>query len=138
MSLANCPDCGKLFNQMRERVCPACVVAEDELFTKVRDHMRDNDVHHVTQLSEETEVSRELILKWVDDGRLIMEVAASERPGCKRCGKPAAGGDLCSACRKEMAQEIAKGRQAAGHVDGHSARTSDDGNPRDGMHSRGS
>lgn len=113
MPLANCPECGHLFNRLHDRLCPACTARENEQFDRVRAHMRENNVHSATQLADETEVPRDVILRWVDEGRLELQRTDEEREGCKRCGKPAEHGDLCNRCKTELAQQIAAQRGAA-------------------------
>ncbi len=114
MSLANCQKCGKLFNRTRDRTCLTCREQEQEEFDLVREYIRSHEVRFIVDLAEETGVDRGKILKWVEEGKLDMEVEISERPedGCKRCGQPAGGADLCERCRKEIADQIA--RQRAG------------------------
>lgn len=134
MPLANCPECGRLFNRRHERLCSACTEREDELFDLVRTHMRENDVHSASQLSDETEVALDIILRWVDEGRLELQRTEAEREGCKRCGKPAEHGDLCNRCKAELAQQIAAQRGAVA-APGRRAAMRAHG-PARGMHSR--
>lgn len=112
MALSNCQACGKLFNRVRSRMCPACVEQEQTEFECVRAYMRENDVRFVVDLAEGSGVDRAKILKWIEEGKLELEVQAnaSVQNGCKRCGWHTDSGDLCEKCRHEMAEQIAKQR----------------------------
>lgn len=113
MAMANCRECGRLFQRTRERVCPKCIAAEEEAFELVRAYMREHRVRLVVELAEETGVANTKILKWIREGKLDFQAPdVSEEEGCKRCGRPTDGGELCEACRKDLAQGIAQQRAA--------------------------
>ena len=140
MALSNCQKCGKLFNQTRGRICQACLDLEKEEFERVLEYIREHKVRFIVELAEETGVERAKILKWVDEGRLDLEVRPSDRPTgeCNRCGRPTGGADLCDRCRKELASQIAQQRAI---MHGTSQESSEAGDPspaelRDGMHNR--
>ena len=111
MAMSNCQVCGKLFNRVRDRVCPACVESEKVEFDKVLDYIRETHVTFISQIAEETEVDRIRIIKWVHEGKLNLESEQAEvEGGCRKCGQPVDSGELCDKCRKKLAAEIAQQR----------------------------
>lgn len=114
MALSNCVECGRLFNKTRERVCEKCLKAEEEEFDRVVEYIRTERVYFIPQISDETGVGQQRIMKWVRDGKLELASGTEQSmDGCKRCGQPTSGGaEICSSCRKKLAAEIAMQRQA--------------------------
>jgi len=130
MALSNCAECGKLFAKVRSRICPACEKQEDELLEQVKDFIRDEGVRSLLQIIDGTGVDYERLMKWVTEGRLQLKNVEMPKTGCKKCGKPLDGGDICGACKRELAQAIGSMRSEGGHLDGVK-------NDRLGMHMRG-
>lgn len=104
MDLRNCPKCGKLFAYNgSNKLCPVCRDTEEEKYQKVKDYLWDHPHATIEQVHEETGVERELIIKFVRDGRLISEgLDLDFMIDCERCGTPIVSGRFCAKCQKEL------------------------------------
>lgn len=98
MSIANCPRCGKVFNKTAgASICQPCVDAEEEAFQKVYAFLKENLEATVPEIQYATDVEEKLILKFLEDGRL-MGTGAKLSPKCHDCGAPIQMGRFCSNC----------------------------------------
>jgi predicted amidophosphoribosyltransferase len=101
VKLANCPRCGSLFQRMALDICPDCVKKREEDFTKVKKLLADEPTADLPRISEVTELDEERILEFVHLGWLLPG-APGLKPTCRLCGEPAAYGELCGLCRREL------------------------------------
>lgn len=130
MPLTNCTICAKLFNRTTGRVCPACLASDEEEFERVVEYMREHNVRSILDLASGAGVQRTRIVQWIRDGKLELREGVNHAEGaCKRCGKPAGGGDICGACRAKLAREIAQQRSL---IENRASAA----DPYAGMHSR--
>jgi flagellar operon protein (TIGR03826 family) len=104
MNLKNCPKCGKLFaKKANYKLCPVCRDSEENDFEKVKDYLWDNPKASIEEVHNETGVDRDLIIKFVRDGRLIAEgIEVNFDLECKRCGDPIAKGKYCASCQRDL------------------------------------
>ncbi|MEJ6950161.1 TIGR03826 family flagellar region protein [Natronospora cellulosivora (SeqCode)] len=104
MDLRNCPQCGKLFAyDGTSKVCNVCRSSEENDFEKVRDYLWDNPNATIEEVHTATEVERELIIKFVREGRLVAEgIDFSFMIECERCGLPIPSGRFCNSCQQEL------------------------------------
>lgn len=101
-SYAACTSCGKMFLKVGTRsVCPECAEREEGDFLKVKEYLYEYPNSTIEEVSEQTEVSREVILGWIKDGRIEAKGMAISYP-CSICGKPIHMGKICMKCQKEM------------------------------------
>lgn len=115
MPLNNCALCGTLFySYSGKRRCPECLEAEQEAFDTVVAYIRDSRERSIPRIAEATGVQRHLILRWIRQKRLRLEVVPGELD-CRRCGAPIHEGSFCESCRRAMVDEIATQRELAGH-----------------------
>ncbi|NLJ71735.1 MAG: MerR family transcriptional regulator [Syntrophomonadaceae bacterium] len=103
--LKNCARCGRLFAGEGRTVCRKCQVAEDDDYSIVRKYVRDYPGASVFEVAEATGVEEEKILHFLRDGRLQSQGLASMLE-CERCGRSINEGKYCSACVKELQNEI--------------------------------
>lgn len=106
MTLANCRQCGRLFNQVARDICPQCIAEEEEQFMKVRDYLRDNRYASMAEVSEATEVPVTLIIRFIQEGRLKVVQNPNITYPCERCGKAIAHGRYCQECATEMKKSL--------------------------------
>lgn len=108
MALATCERCEQLFDKIRSTVCPRCEPKEEADFEKVRDWLSKNTDQSAEEVAEGTGVSRECVLRLIEQGR-ITSVHVGD-VWCGRCGAPAISATkrLCQRCLGELNQEFAK------------------------------
>lgn len=108
MRLKKCKECGKLFSpENDEDLCPVCRNSEDEKYEKVKAYLWDNPNATVSEVHEETEVERELIIKFVKEGRLIADgLDVDVKVDCESCQKQIDGGKYCDRCKQNFVEEL--------------------------------
>ena len=70
MAVANCPRCGKIFDNENSVLCIRCVKQDDADFLVVRNYVVENKKALIAEIVEETGVSAKKIQRFVRDGRL--------------------------------------------------------------------
>lgn len=113
MPISNCRRCGRIFNQVRREICPACILEEEKWFTIVKAYLRDHRDASLAQVSEATAVEAVYIVDMIRNGRLMLRDNPNIQYECERCGEPTQSGRYCGACTKILADELS---QASGHV----------------------
>jgi flagellar operon protein (TIGR03826 family) len=112
MALANCPQCGRLFNKALREICPECMRLEDEQFYKVRDYLRKHRNAKPMEVSEATEVPVQTIYKFVREGRLMAKYYDGLYYECEKCGKPIVSGKYCKDCTDEITRNVKQLQEA--------------------------
>ena len=102
-----CKNCGRVLSPTYEaELCPTC--EENQLFDKVRDYIRKNDVTEM-QVAEHFGIPQKKVKAWIKVGRIeykedgVKGALVSIR--CARCGAKVTFGTLCSRCLKIMKLE---------------------------------
>ena len=106
--IRNCRKCGRIFQYDGfNRNCERCRKNEEEEFRKVREYIYDHPKATISEVSEETDVEEELILKYLRQGRLeITNLEGSLVLDCEKCGKGIKTGRFCDQCTEEMKKEL--------------------------------
>lgn len=113
MGLANCKECGKLFNLTTSKVCPDCRKSEEEKFELVKEFLYENPKSTIDAVVEGTGVERELIIKFMRDQRLEETgLELNHSLNCKRCGAQISSGKFCSSCKNKLISEIDQSNKA--------------------------
>ncbi|GMV92695.1 MAG: hypothetical protein KJ060_05815 [Candidatus Hydrogenedentes bacterium] len=109
MALASCQRCKKLFEKVRSSICPNCEDLEEDDYEKIRQALVEHPNSTAEQLSDETGVSIECVLRLLAQGR-IETSAANKGVKCGRCGAPAisVSKKLCEACLQKLNAELAQ------------------------------
>jgi hypothetical protein len=94
-----CPVCGRL----SRGVCAACVREEAVQLGRLRALLAERGPLSAEEISRETGVPVERVLRWLREGRL-QPVPGALR--CRGCGRPVHAGDLCGLCRADMVREV--------------------------------
>ncbi len=111
MELKKCKECKQVFSPVgNEKKCPDCREKEEEKYRIVKDYLWDNPGATVKKISEETEVSEELITKFVREGRFVQIDGVDLKVECERCGKKIDSGRFCEECQEELEAGL-KGRE---------------------------
>lgn len=106
MDIRSCRNCGKLFQFRGAYTCPDCARDADEKFTKVRNYMYENPSASIEQICEDNDVSAEMVMGWLREGRLIVDQKNNPLLKCSSCGKPISSGRLCAACSSNFMSQI--------------------------------
>ncbi|MCL2248404.1 MAG: hypothetical protein FWC13_03975 [Oscillospiraceae bacterium] len=111
MNIIQCQFCKKPFASLRGKVCPACLTQIDQDFIKVRDYIYDHKQTNIDVVAEETEVSKQIILYLLKEGRLIIDSPDGDGGGilqCEMCKKSISTGRLCKGCTGKVATSLDK------------------------------
>ena len=104
--LKNCPRCGKLYMDMGQKMCPACVEAEHQDEDKAADYVREHPKATVKEIARETGVKESLIMKMVRQGRFVSASGVTISYPCEHCGKLITNGRLCDSCNRALITEV--------------------------------
>lgn len=108
MPLANCVQCKKLFNKVKNELCQECLEKEERLLRLIHDHLRKTPKISLAQLIDDfaeiydIELEESQIEKWVAEKRinLILPGENSATPRCQLCGREVKQGEsICRTCK---------------------------------------
>ena len=107
MEVRNCRECGKMFNYMGGMpICSACMKKLDEKFNEVKEYIYEHPGVGIQQVSEEMEVSVNLIKKWVREERLTFTEGSGVGIDCERCGRTILSGRFCEECKRKVTNQL--------------------------------
>jgi len=107
MNVKNCSRCGRIFQANEsESLCARCRDTDEEDFKVVREYVYDNPSAAIKDVSEETGVAEEKILKFLRQGKLMLKDELSMVLDCERCGKPIKTGRFCDVCTADMMRQL--------------------------------
>lgn len=107
--LRNCPNCGGIFNYNGLRdMCPKCVQIEDDIYEKVYKFLRkrENRAASVERIVEATDVTPELLYKWIREKRLHTAMFPNLGYPCDMCGNLTQSGKLCRECQDKLKEDL--------------------------------
>ena len=110
MNIIQCQFCKRPFASVVGRICPECLEKIDLDFITVRDYIYDNAHANIDKISEETEVSKQIIIHLLKEGRLIIDGpdGGGGVLSCEMCKKPINTGKLCPECMGKVASSMDK------------------------------
>ncbi|MCL2151622.1 MAG: hypothetical protein FWH57_01485 [Oscillospiraceae bacterium] len=111
MNIIQCSFCKKPFQSYGARICGNCLEKIDKDFITVRDYIYENKRANMDKISEETGVSKQIILFLMKEGRLIIDDPESVEGGlllCEVCKKPINTGRMCKDCKGKVAVTMKK------------------------------
>jgi hypothetical protein len=107
--LINCKKCNRLFSSVDgATLCSRCNESADEGFSVVREYIYDNPSSSIKEVSSNTGIESELILRWIREGRIVLSEHANIS-FCERCDVPTDGGRFCGKCIRELSDGLKKG-----------------------------
>lgn len=107
MKLANCPECGRLYELNVKRLCPDCIRKEEEDFALIRDYLRQNPGAGIAEVSRVTGVAERKIISFLRAGRLILKNSEhSPSLKCERCGRDISDGRYCPECSQVLGKML--------------------------------
>lgn len=118
MSVEICERCHRLFTKTSKNICHNCLKEEEEAYKKVRMYIKRNKHLDMITVSKETGVSLDLIILFLQDGRIDMGGNEVTYP-CKDCGAPIQSGAYCMDCQSEYSKREESIRQLADHTKQH-------------------
>jgi len=107
--LANCPKCNGLFVQTQLRtVCDKCFKEEENAYETVYQFLRkrENRKAELDVVVEATGVSKELILKFIRQGRIMLSNFPNLGYPCEKCGKTIREERLCNDCKNDIHKQL--------------------------------
>lgn len=107
--LANCPKCNGLFVQTQLRtVCDTCFKEEENAYETVYQFLRkrENRKAELDVVVEATGVSKELILKFIRQGRIMLSNFPNLGYPCEKCGKTIREERLCNDCKNDIHKQL--------------------------------
>lgn len=107
--LANCPKCNSLFVQTQLRtVCDTCFKEEENAYETVYQFLRkrENRKAELDVVVEATGVSKELILKFIRQGRIMLSNFPNLAYPCEKCGKTIREERLCNDCKNDIHKQL--------------------------------
>lgn len=108
MNLRNCPQCGKVFTFVRTNLCPECQDADEENFKVVRKYIAEHPGVGITEVSENTGIAEEKILRYMKEGRFSTDKMLHSSLQCELCGASINTGRYCLSCQKKLTSGLKK------------------------------
>ena len=103
----NCHRCKKIFMYVTgPQICDACKKIEEQEFERVRTFVRDFPGATIQEVSRETEVSANLIYRFLKEGRLEVAESSPIALQCENCGVRIKSGRFCVSCSKKLASDM--------------------------------
>jgi len=127
MNIIQCQFCKKPFQSIGRRICPDCLEQIDKDFLVVRDYIYDNKHADIDKVSEDTGVTKQIILHLLKEGRLTLGDNSDEKGGrgvlfCEMCRKPISSGRLCKVCTDKVSNTMQR------NIETHKSRANDSAN----------
>ncbi|QEK11304.1 MerR family transcriptional regulator [Crassaminicella thermophila] len=109
--IRNCKECGRIFQYTGiSKICPKCRREDEKNFKIVKEYIYENQGATLTEVSEETGVPEDKILRYLREGKLeIVGENSALLLSCERCGKGIRTGRFCDACAQELKRELTSG-----------------------------
>jgi len=91
---------------MGPQICEVCKKQEEEDFEKVRKFLREFPGATIQEVSAATDVSPQLIYKFLRDGRIEVAQDSPIALLCENCGVRITSGRFCVNCSRKLANEM--------------------------------
>jgi hypothetical protein len=106
MVLANCSQCGILYNRTTSDLCLSCFKEEEELFQETQNFIRKNPHTSMAEVLEHVEVEQAMLDKWIAEKRIQFYKSESieAKSICMYCGRPVRKEEkICRTCLYKQA-----------------------------------
>ena len=105
--IRNCPRCGKIFTYIGRPICARCIEMEENEFKIVKEYIYDHPGATISEVSHETEVTVEKIMRFLREERLEIKSENSNLLlECERCGRPINCGRFCENCKGQINKDF--------------------------------
>jgi len=118
MEIRNCKKCGKVFTSYGDKICYECKEKEEELFKIVKQYIYDHPNATIDEISADTEVDKETILRFIKDGRLEIVSGSISTLKCERCGAIITTGRFCNNCKNKLMNNFSKISSSSSQTNG--------------------
>ena len=88
--LKNCAECGRLYMEIGQGMCPDCFRKEQEMEQVVYSFVRDHDKCSIKEIVDGTGVKEKVVFRMLKAGRFIASGLEITYP-CQGCGAPKIG-----------------------------------------------
>lgn len=105
LNVANCQRCGKVYLKNMYGMCGNCIKEIDLQYDKCLKYLREFRSCSITELSEATGVSHQLITKFIREGRISIKGNPNMTYDCEVCGTAIREHTMCEPCRSKLAKE---------------------------------
>ena len=107
MEVRTCRQCKRLFNYLSgPSICPGCKAKLEEKFQEVKEYIRENPTHGITEVAEATGVSSNQIRRWIREERLSFSEESGVGLDCESCGAMIRSGRLCQKCKDKLLGKV--------------------------------
>lgn len=105
--IRNCPRCGKIYTYIGRPICSKCMESEENEFKVVKEYVYDNPGATISEVSQETEVTVEKIMRFLREERLEIKSENSNLLlGCEKCGRAINSGRFCENCKGQINKDF--------------------------------
>lgn len=107
--LSNCSKCGNIFVKTPFKdICHDCFKEEEKMYETIYQYLRkkENRKANLSKVVEDTDISEDLILKFIRDGRLKLALFPNLAYPCENCGTMIRTGRMCQTCSHEITSEL--------------------------------
>ncbi|MCP3772527.1 flagellar protein [Paenibacillus sp. MZ04-78.2] len=111
LKVANCPNCGKVFQKNLRNLCQDCIDQVHGDFDRCEAYLRGNRKATTEELSRATGVSAKRIAEFIVSNRLPVAYYSGLTYPCNSCGSPIKQHHLCNSCRIRIVNDIHKMNQ---------------------------
>ena len=111
MNIIQCNFCKKPFHSLGGKICTECNRKIDEDFIKVRDYIYEHNDTNIDKVAEETEVSKQVIVHLLKEGRLTINDGQGGGAGmlfCEVCKTSINTGRMCDSCKEKLTSAMNK------------------------------
>lgn len=107
MNVANCPKCGKVYvKNLQHDICQSCVKENEKHCENCILYLRQHKGISLDELSEATEVSKALIVKFMREGRISVMGNRNIYYPCEVCGESIRERNICDSCRQKLKKDV--------------------------------
>lgn len=109
MPLATCVRCNRMFNKVKDSVCPGCMPAEEKDREKIHLVLAEHNELKPEEVADLADVDLSVVARMVAEG-YVSQLGALERPLCGKCGAPAISMSkkLCQPCLDRLNTEASR------------------------------
>lgn len=101
-NVRQCRECRKLFQSFGSSVCPDCVEETDRRFNTVKDYLYNHPNANVVDIANDTGVAEKIVLNFLREGRLSLNIAEGSMLECEKCRAPISHGRFCAVCQSKL------------------------------------